>query len=379
MITEKMNAEERIMAAIALEPIDRIPCIPLMDVFFPARHSGMTLAEAVEDLDKGTKAIMHLYNEVGGWDGLLLPSYTWPVAPTLSSVCIAMRWKLPGRELPIDAVPQYDEKEIFTRQDYDEIIKWGWAGFAERNWQRFWNFSLEQTLNWAKRQTAQYIKDAHAWRDMGVPSLVGAEVFSPLMFFSMKRGLVNFTKDLFEIPDKVAAAMDAVVEDFIRDTFEVISITKLPGVFLVLERGGCFYYPLKIFERFEFPFIKKMVNAFAEAGLITCLHFDQNWTLNLPYLKELPKGKCICELDGCTDIFKAKEILKDHMCIMGDVPAALTTLGKPEEVEQYCEKLIKVVGRDGGFILSTGCALPADCKFDNFKTMVQSVKKISHK
>jgi len=335
----------------------------------------MTYAQAIDNLDDGTKAIMDVYDQMGGWDGLLLASYTWPLATTLSSVCIVMPWKLPGKELPADAIPQYDEKEVLTRQDYDEIIKFGWTGFAERNWQRFWHRSMEQTLYWAKRQTTQYIKDAQAWKDKGVPSLAGAEVFSPLMFFSMKRTLVNFTMDLFEIPDKVAAAMDAVVDDFIEDTLEAISITKLPAVFLVLERGGCFYYPLRIFERFEFPYIKKMVEAFSKAGLITCLHFDQNWTLNLPYLKDLPKGKCICELDSCTDIFKAKEVLKGHMCIMGDVPAALTTLGKPEEVDEYCRKLIKEIGRGGGFILSSGCAVPADCTFENFKAMVQSVKK----
>jgi len=27
---------------------------------------------------------------------------------------------------------------------------------------------------------------------------------------------------------------------------------------LVLDRGGCFYYPLKIFERFEWSYLKKM-------------------------------------------------------------------------------------------------------------------------
>jgi len=96
--------------------------------------------------------------------------------------------------------------------------------------------------------------------------------------------------------------------------------------------------------------------------------------MNLPYLKDLPKGKCICELDSTSDIFKAKEILKGHMCIMGDVPATKLALGTPEDVTAYCEKLIDVVGKDGGFILSTGCECPVDAKFENVKAMVDSVK-----
>jgi uroporphyrinogen-III decarboxylase len=41
----------------------------------------------------------------------------------------------------------------------------------------------------------------------------------------------------------------------------------------------------------------------------------------------MPKGKCVLQLDGSTDIYKAKEIVGDRVCIQGDVPAALLTLG----------------------------------------------------
>jgi uroporphyrinogen-III decarboxylase len=168
--------------------------------------------------------------------------------------------------------------------------------------------------------------------------------------------------------------MDAVVDEFIAEAIEATRLTGIPGVMLILERGGGFYYPLKIFERFEFPYMKKMVEAFAAQGLLTVLHFDQDWTINLPYLRELPKKMCICELDSTTDIFKAKEILKDHMCIMGDVPASLTSIGTPEEMEAYCKKLIDVVGKDTGFILSSGCTVPADARFENFKAMIDTAK-----
>ena len=88
------------------------------------------------------------------------------------------------------------------------------------------------------------------------------------------------------------------------------------------------------------------------------LHMDTDWTQNIPYLKELPSKKCIANYDSITDIFKAKEILHGHMCIMVDVPPSLSSLGTHEEVRAYCEKLIDVVGKDGGFILSSGCEVP---------------------
>jgi uroporphyrinogen-III decarboxylase len=91
-------------------------------------------------------------------------------------------------------------------------------------------------------------------------------------------------------------------------------------------------------------------------------------------LKQLPKSKCVADLDSTTDIFKAKEILDGHMCISGDVPASLLSLGTPEDVREYCQRLIDEVGRGGGFFLSTGCECPVDAKFENVMMMIDTAK-----
>jgi uroporphyrinogen-III decarboxylase len=62
------------------------------------------------------------------------------------------------------------------------------------------------------------------------------------------------------------------------------------------------------------------------------------------------------------------------MCISGDVPASLLTLGTPDDVREYCQKLIDEVGKGGGFILTTGCECPVDAKFENVKMMINVAK-----
>jgi len=57
------------------------------------------------------------------------------------------------------------------------------------------------------------------------------------------------------------------------------------------------------------------------------------------------------------------------MCIAGDVPAALLTLGTPDEVNEYCIRLIKDIGPTG-FILHSGCDIPIDAKLENVQAMV---------
>ena len=104
------------------------------------------------------------------------------------------------------------------------------------------------------------------------------------------------------------------------------------------------------------------------------MHLDTPWDKNIPYFKQLPKGSVILELDSTTDIFAAKEILRGHQIFHGDLPASIQSIGNPEDVENYCKKLIDEVGGDGGFILGVGCEVAPDCKPENFRAMIETGK-----
>jgi uroporphyrinogen-III decarboxylase len=59
------------------------------------------------------------------------------------------------------------------------------------------------------------------------------------------------------------------------------------------------------------------------------------------------------------------------MCIMGDVKAAMFSLGTPNEVYEYSTKLIKEIG-PSGFILSSGCDIPINAKPENVAAMISA-------
>jgi len=75
-----------------------------------------------------------------------------------------------------------------------------------------------------------------------------------------------------------------------------------------------------------------------------------------------------------TDIFRAKEILKDHTCIEGNVPASLLQVGTVEQVKDYCKKLIDVVGKGGGYILGPRSSTD-EVKPENLKAMIEFTKE----
>ncbi len=57
------------------------------------------------------------------------------------------------------------------------------------------------------------------------------------------------------------------------------------------------------------------------------------------------------------------------MCIMGDVPASMLFLKEPEDIYAYCTRLIRQLGPQG-FILQSGCDIPANAKLENVQAMV---------
>ena len=371
MIQETMGKQERLEAAVALEDVDRHPVFPILVTSAP-RLYGITQAEAWLNHDVAREALIRCYEEYG-YDLGSKPNYYYPMLPG-KFLGAPVRNLIPGRQLGEDDLYQIDERVLFGREDYDKIASLGWNQYWDENYEKMSGKSFEKLVSMQTISNQLFVDDMKICEERGMPIFLGVAVDSVLMAFSLCRTLTEFTKDLHQVPDKVEAAMKASCDDLISSAIAVCKNNGKPTAFIVLERGSGYYYRPEIFERFEWPFLQRYVDAFVSEGILPWLHFDTDWGINLPYLKELPKGKCVCDLDSTTDIFRAKEILRDHMCISGDVPAALLSLGKPEEVVEYCKKLIDEVGDGGGFMLTTGCECPIDVKAENLRAMVETGK-----
>ena len=111
-----------------------------------------------------------------------------------------------------------------------------------------------------------------------------------------------------------------------------------------------------------------------DMGLVFVPFYEGNWEQRLEYLLELPRGKTVARF-ALTDLVRAKEVLGGHTCIMGGVPHTLMQTGSPQEVEEYCKNLIEVVGKGGGFIMTTSTGLTHEAKTENVKAMIESAKK----
>jgi uroporphyrinogen-III decarboxylase len=81
----------------------------------------------------------------------------------------------------------------------------------------------------------------------------------------------------------------------------------------------------------------------------------------------VPKGKVLYHFER-VDMARAKDILGDVSCIAGNVPNSLLIMGTPEDVKDYCRKLIDTVGKGGGFIMDSA-AIIDEARPENVKAM----------
>lgn len=355
--------EKRIRDAVALKTPDRVP-LALNGPAWPARALGVPMTHVATTPEMAYKVIVEAYTSLGDIDSIQSPAYD---ICTLSHMWLS-KVKAPGRELGEHDLWQVDEAEIMTVDDYDTIANEGFGPWVER----YYKERLPGTLE-AFERFAKTIPDALALcREKGVVPLAPAVHTIPYEVFCGGRSMKEFLLDLFRQSDRVEAAMQATLPYLIEEMRQVIRAFDIVGLWIGGWRSAGEFVSPRLWNRFVFPYYQKMVDAALEEGVIPILHFDANWTRDLERLLELPQGKCVLALDSKTDIFRAKEVLRGHMCIMGDVPPGLLSLGTPKEVTEYCKRLINEVGPDG-FILSSGCDVPVDARRENAEAMVQSV------
>ncbi len=356
--------KKRIADAIALRTPDRVPCVPLGDAF-AARVVGVTIADFCTKPEVAYPTMIKAFTSLGEIDGIQHASYN---VSALSTIWLS-KVKWPGRDLPEDELWQVEEHELMTPADYDAIIADGWGpwlgGYIER---AGLGPEFELFGQWAGTLPEAF----RAWDAVGIPVLSPVIFTIPYEYFCGGRSLRAFILDLHRHPDKVQAAMDATMPALIEQARGVMGALGVTGVWLGGWRSASEFLSPKLWERFVLPYYKQMVDVVLDAGVTPILHFDSNWTRDLSYFKDFPKGKCVLSLDGMTDIYKAKEVLGGHMCLMGDVPPSMLTLGTPDQVHEYSSKLVRDIG-PSGFILAQGCCIPPDAKPENVAAMIAAV------
>ncbi len=388
LYTERLT---RVEDAIQLKEPDRVPFFPLTH-FLAAKYAGITSEEAFYDIDKWLAANRVMIE--GLEPDIYFPTVAaYPGSALDALECKQMKW--PGRGIPPGSTFQYIEGEYMKADEYDAFLDdpsdylirtylprifgnleplktlpsiktlflYGYKGavtsaaFVVPEIAGAFMALYEAGAEARKYLTATAAFDTEMAERGFPPAFGGASVYVPFDIFSdVFRGMRGTMLDMYRQPDKLLEAMARVFPILVQGAVSGAKRSGNPRVFIPLHRGADGFMSAKQFETFYWPGLKKLVLALIDEGLTPCPFFEGNYTSRLEYLTDFPKGKVLGLFDS-TDLFHAKEVLGDTMCLAGNMPLSLLQSGTPEEIREYSKKLIDVVGKDGGFIMSSRTVL----------------------
>ena len=399
----------RVADAIQLKVPDRVPIAPDAE-FFPLIYTGVSLKEAMYDYSKAYTAWRKTITDFK-WDAAMPPftysaivmdilkykQLVWPGhgIPDTAGVyqCIEPGQILKGETGYEPMKPE--EYDWFLDDPSDYMIRAYFPRIFEALkpfsnlipvhgiicwYQGIFEALSTPNIDKAFQALAEAAREASKWlqsfigfvqelKNLGFPILSLSCTHAPFDYISnFLRGTRGALLDMYRCPDKLLKACEKITPWMIQAGVTAAKLTGNPVVSIFLHKGP-FMGPEQ-YKKFYWPTLRKVIIELIEHDLIPYVYTEGDYTPFLEIIKDVPKGRVIYHIEK--DIFKAKEVLGDVACLTGGPPNSLLIAGTPQDVKEYCRKVIEVVGEGGGFIMDAELPI-VEAKPENMKAMTDAI------
>ena len=190
------------------------------------------------------------------------------------------------------------------------------------------------------------------------------------------RGMVNLMMDMHEHPTFVDELLDAIcqfnlglIENGCRDGIDGVMFGDDWG-----QQQGMLMGP-PLWRRFIKPRLKQMYDAAHAAGKQVFIHCCGNIVEVLPELIELGVAVFNPFQPEVMDVYEIKRQYGKHLSFYGGVSTQqLLPYGTPEQVKAAARRLMREVGRDGGYIIAPAHSIPKDVPAENMAALIEAVQ-----
>jgi uroporphyrinogen-III decarboxylase len=382
--------QRRYLTALRNEKPDKIPIRPFV-AEFTGKYAGMTSQQVAHDYNLAFEAAVKCAKDFD-WDAVVANMvYVWT---GLAQAAGLRYYGIPGIGIPHTTGFNYiepSEDQAFMREDeYDALID-DPTGFLYNVW-----LPRVSTEVAAIGQPATYrnnlalVKSSMAMlmyfyafgpqiqrlRDeCGTVSAIAGIFKAPFDILADKlRGYVGLTMDMATQPDKVLKACEALMPHLVNVGLTSGDPAKQVPIGFWMHRGCVPFINPKQFQSHYWPTLKPCIEEFWKHGLQTMFYAEGKWDHHLDDFATLPERSILFHVDR-GDIFLAHKKLHHKFALSGGIPNVLLSYGKPEEVREYCRKVIDGVARDGGYIMDASAIMQDDTSIENLRVLTDFTRE----
>lgn len=338
-----MNSLDRVMLAINFEKTDRVP-VDLHNFLVTCEYSGLPYDEVLQSGEKMAAAQIKLWERLGH-DMLLVENGTTALAGALGCEISYEKKGSPRIIKPILRDDLNDYQKLKMIDPYQDGI-------------------LPELLK-ATRLLREHFQDRVC--------IMGRADQGPFSLAVALRGMENFMMDLMD--EEKHRTIHQLI-DFCTEVYLKFAEAQIKSGAHCTSMGDGWAGPSivapEIYEKFAFPYQKRIGDFMKAKGYISSNHYCGNSTKIVPWLVET--GIRILEIDDKTDLKLAAAYTKGKTCILGNVSTTTLHLGTPEEVKKLALEAIEIAGENSGFILGPGCALAGNVPLENLDALIEAAK-----
>jgi len=390
--TEQLYTERlsRYVTAMRNETPDRIPIRPFA-AEFAAKYAGYTCQEVTHDYEKAFAAVRECAADFD-WDATVGNMvYVW----TGLTQAIGLKYyAIPGIDVPADTGFQYleppEDQANMRADEYDALIE-DPTGFLYNVWlPRVANDVSPMDGRPSYRNNLSFVKGGMAMlsyfgafgaqnallrSESGTVSAIAGIFKAPFDIIADKlRGYLGLTMDMFDQPDKVLAACEALMPHLLHVALTTADPDKNVPIGFWMHRGCVPFITAEQFDSHYWPTLKPIIEEIWANGHQTLFYAEGNWDHHLDRFAELPDRSIVYHVDQ-GDIFKVHEEIGHKFCLSGGIPNFVLGYRTPDDVRDYCKKVIDGVGRDGGYVMDASAIMQNDTQVENVRAMTDFTRE----
>ncbi len=384
------NCLKRYVTALRNEKPDCVPIRPFV-AEFTARYSGFTCQQVTHDYRIAFEAVCQTVKDFD-WDAVV-PNmvYVW----TGLAQSMGLRYySIPGVDLDPNTGFQYKEppedQAFMKENEYDELIS-DPTGFLYEKWLPRVSTEVVEPGKPAKVRAYQaLIKTAMAMYDYfyafgpqierlktecGTVSAIAGIFKAPLDIIADKlRGYIGLTMDLLIQPNKVLKACEALMPHLYHVAKTTADPEKLVPIGFWMHRGCTPFVTREQFHQFYWATLKPIIEELWRDRHQVLFYAEGNWDEHLESFAELSEKSIVFHVDRSSPE-KAQKVLGEKFCLSGGLSNATLAVGAPKVVREQCKKLIKLLAKEGGYIMDASAIIQNDAKIENVQAFTEATRE----